>query len=205
MNTQPGPRIGKIVSSNSHIDYVCQVYGPGEYDPLPAPEDYAFGSFVAIQADDERAPAGRLIGVIYNTLLVNPDYGNLGPRLSPRQDLTVFSPDYLSETATLLGVMALGWIDPGGQVSQGAPALAATINAPVHQLQKEEVRAFHQGPDGRLRLHYLPLLMAQGDPLIASLLLTIVDRLRDLFPDQRQRLAVMRNNLAWKQVVRPAG
>jgi len=205
MNTQPGPRVGKIVSSNSHIDYVCQVYGPGEYDPLPGPQDYAFGSFVAIQADDARAPAGRLIGVIYNTLLVNPDYGNLGPRLSPRQDLTVFSPDYLSETATLVGVMALGWIDPAGQVSQGAPALAATINAPVRRLSDDEVRKFHRGADGRLRLHYLPLLMAQSDPLIAPLLLTMVDRLRDLFPDQRQRLAVMRNNLAWKQVVRPAG
>lgn len=46
--------------------------------------DYSFGSFVSIQLDQLEQ---RLIGVIYNTLLMNPDFGNLGPRLSPRQDL----------------------------------------------------------------------------------------------------------------------
>ena len=49
--------IGKIVKSNSHIDYVCQVYGQGEFAPVPDAADYAFGSFVAIDSED--ADEGR--------------------------------------------------------------------------------------------------------------------------------------------------
>ena len=41
-------RIGVIVKSNTHIDYVCQVYGPFERERRPAPDAYAFGAFVAI-------------------------------------------------------------------------------------------------------------------------------------------------------------
>ncbi|MFZ1769266.1 MAG: hypothetical protein WAU00_08720 [Caldilinea sp.] len=41
--------IGKIVKSNSHIDYVCQVFGVGETPLPPTPEDYCFGAFVAVE------------------------------------------------------------------------------------------------------------------------------------------------------------
>jgi hypothetical protein len=37
------------------------------------------------------------------------------------------------------------------------------------------------------------------------LLINIVDRLGEYFPDQAGQLKLMRNNLAWKSVVRPAG
>ena len=99
--------IGKIVKSNTHVDYVCRVYNAGEVHPLPEPSEYSFGTFVSIQLEENGAPGGELIGVIYNTLLLNPDFGNLGPRLSPRQDTEIFSPDYLSETATLVGIIAV--------------------------------------------------------------------------------------------------
>src|SRR5688500_5582245 len=97
-------RIGKIVGSRSHVDYVCQVYGPGESAEPPPPSAYAFGAFVRI----ELADAHWLAGVVYDTQLVNPAFGTLGPRLSPREDLAVFSPDYLNECATLVGVLAIG-------------------------------------------------------------------------------------------------
>jgi hypothetical protein len=96
-----GNCIGKIVKSNSHVDYVCQVFGPGEVDVVPAPTEYTFGTFVAVDLDEG---AGSLVGIIYNTLLTNPEYGSFGPRLSPRSEVEIFSPDYLAETATLLGV-----------------------------------------------------------------------------------------------------
>jgi hypothetical protein len=67
----------------------------------------------------------------------------------------------------------------------------------------EEVRAFHR-PGGGLSLAYAPLLLAQGDPLIPHLLLNVVNRLSDLFPDQARQLAVLRGNLAWKTAVMPA-
>ena len=193
-------RIGKIVKSNTHIDYVCQVYGPGEIEPSPSPEDHAFATFVRAGL---AADAGYLVGLIYSTILMNPEFGNLGPRLSPPADLEVFSPDYLREQATLVGIVAVGQVTPGGS-HQGVPLLAATVGVTVETMTADEVRAFHKSGDG-LALAYAPLLLAQGDPLIPHLLLNVVNRLGDLFPAQTRQLAVLRGNLAWKTAVAPAG
>ncbi|MCB0148816.1 MAG: hypothetical protein KDE01_14335, partial [Caldilineaceae bacterium] len=84
--------IGKIVKSNSHVDYVCQVYVFGEVPQPPDPADYGFGAFVAAELEPDGAGSPRLIGLIYNTLLMNPEFGSLGPRLSPRAEVEVFSP-----------------------------------------------------------------------------------------------------------------
>jgi hypothetical protein len=207
-NTNFGTAIGKIVKSNTHVDYVCQVYNANEVATCPQPADYCFGGFVSIRLDGAAgAPAsgGQLIGIIYNTLLMNPDFGNLGPRLSPRDDLAVFTPDYLNETATLVGILALGWVDAGGRCHQGVPSLAATINNPVYSLADEELRDFHQDHASRLALRYVPLLLGQNNALALPLLLNVIDRLEQLFPDQRGQLKLMRNNLAWKSVVQPVG
>ena len=91
--------LGKIVQSKTYTDYVCQLYSPGEVETLPSPTDYAFGTFVRVPLDTEK---DHLVGVIYDTVLLNPDFGNL-PRLSPAPDLAVFSPDYLAEKVTLVG------------------------------------------------------------------------------------------------------
>ena len=202
-NSRP---IGKIVKSNTHIDYVCQVYGPGETSQEPQLGDYAFGEFVAVALQDNRGErAGQLVGVIYNTLLLNPEFGNLGPRLSPRSEQEIFTPDYLVETATLVGIIALGWQELDGRYQQGVPGLAAAVDAPVRRMEEAEVRAFHQDEAGRLRLRYAPVLLGLNNPLVPQLLLGIVDRLTRLFPQQAQQLAVIRNNLAWKSIVQPAG
>lgn len=197
--------IGKVVKSNTHIDYVCQVYNPGEIEPCPQPSDFSFGTFVAIHMGEDVAMSGQLVGVIYNTLLMNPDFGNLGPRLSPRQELEVFSPDYLVETATLVGIIALGWIDGEGRCHQGVPALAATVNNRVTTLETDALRDFHNGAEGKVSLRYVPVLLGQNNPLVPPLLINIVERLEVLFPDQQNRLELMRNNVAWKSIVQPAG
>jgi len=197
--------IGKIVKSNSHIDYVCQVFGVGETVQPPAPEDYSFGAFVAAELETSGGPGATLVGLIYNTLLMNPEFGALGPRLSPRSEVEIFSPDYLAETATLLGVISIGWFDAAGRAQQGVPALAATVNCPVRLLTQDEIIAFHADAHGAPQLRYTPQLLAQNHALVAPLLLSVIDRLSDLFPHSRSRLAVMRNNVAWKSIVQPAG
>jgi hypothetical protein len=203
-------RIGKIVKSNTHVDYVCQIYGPGEIaEPFPSPEDYAFGTFVRVGLSADLSQGAHessyLVGLIYSTILMNPEFGNLGPRLSPPADLEVFSPDYLREQATLVGVVAVGQVTPGG-THQGVPRLATTVGAEVVTMTGDEVRAFHRPPSGDgLSLAYAPLLLAQGDPLIPHLLLNVITRLDDLFPDQSRQLAVLRGNLAWKTAVTPVG
>lgn len=197
--------IGKIVKSNTHIDYICQIFNPGETDLMAEPTDYTFGTFVGIELENANGGTDRLIGVIYNTLLLNPDFGNLGPRLSPRSELEVFTPDYLAETATLVGVITLGWRDTMGGYHQGVPALAATVNNFVHRLDEQELQSFHCDEQGQPCLRYASILLAQRDPLVPQLLMTVIDRLSNLFPNSRRQLSVMRNNLAWKSIVQPAG
>jgi hypothetical protein len=198
--------IGKIVKSNSHVDYVCQIFGAGEIDPAPQAVSYAFGAFVALPLEGNGAPAGHLVGLIYNTLLLNPEFGSLGPRLSPRNEVEIFTPDYLAETATLVGVFAVGRMDDAaGVAQQGVPHLAATINCPVQPMGMDAVRAFHSDRFGQPNLRYASLLLGQNNPLIAPLLINVIDQLTALFPASQSQLAVMRNNLAWKSIVQPAG
>ncbi len=198
-------KIGHIVNSNSHIDYVCQLASPFEREQRPAPDAYAFGAFVAIDLPQQPA-ADRpcLIGVIYNTLLVNPNFTNLGPRLTSQSEQAVFSPDLIDETAMLVGVLALGWQDAAGP-QQGTPRLAAEVSADVRTLTDEEVRQFHRDAGGRLTLRYAATLLALNNPLVPALLLEIIDRLGSLFPEEQAILQVMRDNVAWKSIVRPAG
>lgn len=200
-----GRPIGKVVKSNTHIDYVCQVFGKRETEHLPQPEEYALGSFVAIRLEGGAWGGGRIVGVVYNTLLINPEFGNLGPRLSPPTDLRVVSPDLFDETATLVGIIAVGWQTPDGRWRQGIPEVTAQVNNEVLRLSDAEVCALHTDEQRRVCMRYAPILLAQNSPIVQPLLVRIADRLLSFFPSQARQLTVMRNNLAWKSIVQPAG
>ena len=191
--------IGKIVSASSHVEYLCQVYGPGETETPPQPHDYGFGTFVSVQQGDGE----NLVGVISNTQLVNPEFGNLGPRLSSQDELAIFSPDYLNEKVVLVSVTVLGAMGSGGAL-QGVPTVAANIDAQVRCMEEDKVVTFHQSSQG-LRLAYLPLLVAMNNPLAPQLALGVIDRLSRLFPEETPRLAILGCNLAWKSRVEPVG
>jgi hypothetical protein len=137
-------------------------------------------------------------------VLFNPDFGRLGPRLSPEPELAVFSPDYLNERATLVGIAAVGMMDTGGTVVQGIPPLAASADALANRMTNDQVRAFHQG-NSAPRLAYAPLLLAQGSPLVLPLLQTVTDQLVNLFPEQVDLLSVLQDDLAWKAQINPLG
>jgi hypothetical protein len=191
--------IGKIVSSNSHTDLMAQVYRPGERDQTPRPDDYAFGTFVSMPVDSRR----QVVGLIYDTLLVNPEYGRGGPRLTTDIGLERFMPDYILEKATMVGIVTLGTVcvdEQGCQVDHGVPALPVELEADVEVLGNEEVKAFHI-PQGVLALGYLPRLMAQSRPCMPGLIERLVDRIEGLFPTERTRLGVLRTSLAWRNRV----
>ncbi|MGC9349493.1 MAG: hypothetical protein ACP5JG_15245 [Anaerolineae bacterium] len=194
--------IGKLIKSNAHTDYVGQVYGPAEAAMPPEPADYAFGTFVKIPLDHD---GGYIVGVIYDTVLLNPDFGNLGPRLSPEPDLAVFSPDYLAEKVTLVGITAVGMVEAGGAVHQGVPPLAAQIDAPIAPMGDDEVCHFHTTSSGGVQVGYAPVLLSQPGPLTHHLLMRICDRLHELFPDASKNLDVLRNELSWRAYVAPLG
>ncbi len=193
--------IGKIVNASSHVDYVCQIYGPGEAALPPSPPDHGFGTFVAIEQEGNAC----LVGLIANTMLVNPEFGNLGPRLSPEEDLAVFSPDYLAEQATLVSIIVIGARTSDGAITQGVPLVAADIDAQVRCLADDEIAQFHL-ESGRLQLAYLSLLLGMAaNPLMPSLLQQLTSELATRFPEQAATLAVLRRNLAWRASVLPAG
>ena len=86
-------KIAKIVKSNSHVDYIGRVIDRLDVDAPPGDEDYGFAQFVSLPVADNF----EVVGVVYDTQLVNPEYGQFGPRLSPSADLAVLSPDYSNE------------------------------------------------------------------------------------------------------------
>ena len=194
--------IGTIVRSNSHISYMCRVFGKLETESVPTPHHYAFGTFVRLRPTETSST--ELVAVVRDTFLLNPEYGNLGPRLSSDEDLSVFSPDYLNERGVMVDVLVLGWVD-NGRPQHMVPALAAQVGTRVEAMTDDEVCSFHRDGRGRFFMGYLPTLMTRNDPMIAGLLLSILDRLAPDFPDQQRVIAVLRNNLAWKARVVPAG
>lgn len=191
--------IGRVVGSTDQADYLVQVHQPADVPDPPGPRDRAFGQFVEIPVDD----ADRLVGVIYTTQLINPSYGSLGPRLSTEQELPVFTPDYLAETATVVGVAILGTarlVENRVAYDQRTPAVAAAVDATARALPDDEILAFHR-PDGSLRLAYFPRLLARPVPTLPDLLCSILDRLIHAFPDDRPRLQVARQNLLWRATI----
>ncbi len=188
--------LGRVVKSNSHVDYVVQIFAPGEVAEPPRAEDYAFGSFVRIAVDGR---GEGLVGIIYDTLLLNPAYGTLGPRLSGDPQLTAFAPDYLPETATVVGVAIVGQMRGEGEETayrQGVPPVAARVGSEVRRLAEEEFVAFHRG-EGRPVVAYLPRLAAMTNPAMPELLNGILTRLIAAYPDSSGTLEVLRANLDW--------
>lgn len=231
--------IGKIVKSDSHINYVCQIYGPREVEIEPGPADYAFGRFVRVairsaQNDDlvgldyalgmSQEPVTYAIGVIYDTILLNPAFGSLGPRLSNETQVELFSPDYIAEKAVLIYVMVLGMMEmrPSSNVTvdglpevtsimHGVPLLSLELGSEIETMTDEEVRAFHlfSDTDERaqpyLHMGYLPHIIAQRSSLLPMVTLRIIDQLERLFPQNLALLSIVKRNFAWRLKVETTG
>ena len=248
--------LGKIVKSDSHVRYMCQIFGQGEVAAPPRPSDFAFGRFVRVPlrtgmprgdvaaltapgapGADALVPLAEsgadAIGVICDTILVNPAFGTLGPRLSNDDQVELFSPDYLTERAVLVTVLLLGIMSVtsgtpnaaashNGQnrayagahrVRQGVPPVAPELGAVVTSLPEADVRAFHlfadDGPPGQaapyLHMGYLPHVIAQNHPLLPMTVLQIIEQLQQLFPANAALLSIMQRNFAWRLKVQTAG
>jgi hypothetical protein len=191
--------LGKIVKSNSHTDYVCQIYGKHEIESLPTNTDYAFGTFVSIELSEYSA----LIGLIYDTVLLNPDFGRLGPRLSTASDLALFSPDYLNERATIVGIVIVGQVN-NGSCRQGTPYIAANSDSLVHRLPEDGILGFHE-VESQLQIGYLPQLIQRSDPLTRQLALVVVQQLGHLIPQQIPLLNLLEDDLCWQLQISAMG
>ncbi|MEW6736522.1 MAG: hypothetical protein AB1489_34850 [Acidobacteriota bacterium] len=190
-------QIAKIVSSRSQIIYAARVLDTLEVEQPPSPADYAFARFVAVEN------AGRkIVGVIADTQLINPNYGNFGPRLSsPAETNLLFSPDYLHDQGVLINLFMLGWLEQGYGVHR-TPELVLPVHSSVVLMPAGEVESFHRDKAGRLRLGYYTQVLAVGGVLAAALLLAILDQVeKQATLPERTRLTLLRENLAWHQTL----
>ena len=187
--------IAKIVSSNSHIDYIARVIDSLDgSDTLPSPSDHCFGQFVSLRGDAE-----EVIGVIYDSRLVNPEYGSFGPRSGPRAELARHNADFVQEQGILIGILLLGTIDVAGKAFHGVPGKIVPVDLPVTKIDSATVTKFHTDADGSIHLHYYPQVVANARQFAIPLLNSIIDQLSVNCSDtEAQRLQVLKQSLTWQ-------
>src|SRR5688572_13393471 len=191
-------KIAKIVKSNSHIDYIGRVIDELDTATPPKAEDYGFAQFVSLPLEDET----EIIGVIYNSLLVNPEYANYGPRLSPKPELGSFSPDYLNEQGFLIGILLLGTSGVNGKVLHGVPRRVVPAGQEVYKIEPDAIRKFHTDADDCLQIHYYSQIVAHAGLFAVPLLEAIIEQLSlDCSESDRQRLGVLKQTLSWQRTL----
>lgn len=189
--------IGRIVKSNSHIDYVGRVIDALEVENPPDVDDYGFAQFVFLPVSETQ----DVIGVIYNTQLLNPEYGNFGPRLSPVSELAVFSPDFINEQGVLIGILLLGWRDKETKTNyHGVPRRVIPVNQEVFRLDDEEILEFHRDKTEKIQLRYYSQVVTHARLFAVPLLEAIIEQLGGACSiEEKKRLDVLKQALAWQR------
>ncbi|HIK45027.1 MAG TPA: hypothetical protein IGR64_09085 [Leptolyngbyaceae cyanobacterium M65_K2018_010] len=195
-------RIGKVVKSNSHCDYVVQVDDAQDVKAPPCPEDCGFGQFVSFDSESRH----WAVGLVYNSQLFNPLFLNHGPRLSSEPD-PLFTPDLVQETRTLLGVVLVGtWAEAGQQPygNHGIPRVVVPANTPVYKMSQDQVYRFHLNQQGKSQFSYYSHLLRSGGLFAAQLAQQVLAELIEssLFSGADQRaLMVLGKELSWKNTL----
>ena len=191
-------KIAKIVKSNSHVDYVGRVIDSLDAAEPPAAEDYGFAQFVSLPLENKE----EIVGVIYNSILINPDYANYGPRLSPKPELGGFSPDYLNEQGLLIGILLVGTTDKNGAVAHGIPRRVVPAGQDVYKIDASDVKRFHSDENECLQLHYYSQIVAHAGLFAMPLLEAIIEQLSlDCSDDDKKRLGVLKQSLTWQRTM----
>lgn len=197
-----GKVLGKVVKSNSHCDYVVQLDDDMSTCSPPQPGEFGFGSFVKL-ANGDRPP---IIGIIYNSQLVNPTFLNNGPRLSSEPD-PVFAPDLIHETRTLLGVVLIGTLEQPSKQPYGVQSIprdVVPVNAAVSCMSDAEIHRFHLDASGKPQFRYYSLLLRYGGSFAAHLTEQVLQELIDfqVFQPQDQRaLEILCRELTWRNTM----
>ena len=193
--------------SNSHVDYVARVIDELDADEPPSGEDYGFAQFVSLPL----AEGVEVVAVVYDTQLANPDYASFGPRLSPRSDLKILSPDFLHEQGVMLGLLVLGWRERDAKAGEasggwtnhhGVPRRVVPAGQDVMRMTDEDVFSFHRGADGSVQLHYFSQAVAHAGAFAAPLVESVIEQLEPACtPAERQRLCVLKKSLIWQRTL----
>lgn len=181
-------KIGTIVGSNSHIDYVARV-ADGE---VASSSDHGFGQFTVMAAETE-----RFVGVIYDSRLINPEFSNFGPRLQPRP--AIEETGRSDKPGVLIGIILLGTISQDGVSDHSIPKQVIPVGMAVNAMSDPDVEAFHAGTDGSANIGYYQRIMSHSGQFAVPLLESIIDRLSLSSGDaERERLMVLKSSLKWQ-------
>lgn len=195
-------RLGKVVKSNSHCDYVVELDDQHSRENPPQPDDYGFGSFVKLDGNDRH----WAVGLIYNTQLFNPMFLNMGPRLSSDPD-PVFAPDLIHETRTLLWTVLIGTLEAQKGSSyglHGIPKVVVPVDTPVYRMARDEIYRFHLNRQGNPQFCYYSHLLQCGGTFSAQLTQQVLQELvaDDLFTGADKRaLEILCKELSWKNTM----
>ncbi|NER00093.1 MAG: hypothetical protein F6K30_25915 [Cyanothece sp. SIO2G6] len=196
-------RLGKVVKSNSHCDYIVQLDDKLSVSHPPDAHIFGFGSFVKLEEPNGEHWA---VGIIYNTQLVNPMFLSNGPRLSSDSD-PFFTPDLIDDTRTLLGIVLVGQLEQTNSQAfgiQGIPRAVVPVNTSAWLMDDTEIYQFHTNAQQQPQFGYYSHLLRCGGSFATDLMLNILNYLIDqrLFATADERaLNVIRKELSWKNTV----
>lgn len=192
--------LGKIIGSESHIDYTCEIYNDGMREDPPEPTDFEFGQFVYIRKEIQSRDC-CFIGVIYDTQIVDPDQGRVGPRLAQPEEQNVFQPTYVDEKQVLAGIVLLGHVtvEDGDIVAadHSIPRWTLEVDDVVRKLSDEAMVGFHDA-DGEVKVEYYQRIVDVAGGFAEDILSQILDHLKQEKPGEAPSLEVIQRNLEWQ-------
>jgi hypothetical protein len=187
--------IGKIIKSENHIQYWVHVTNATESNACPSPQDCSFGTFIKIKPQlDENT---TLIGVITDTILMDKDFLRAGPRLSANfDDMKIAFPDFIDERIKLVQILLIGYFDDD-KPNHNFPDIAPHLGDGVIKMDDEEIREFHS-INGSFQIGYYSSHMGLESKFLQPLFLRILGRLKNLFPESKSVIELIRSNLEYK-------
>jgi hypothetical protein len=188
--------IGKIIKSDSHLNYKCRIYGRRETASDVSEKDYHFGQFVKIKIFDNK----YVIGLIFNSQLFNPEYGNFGPRLTnPSVQNFVTIPDFIDETAIITDIHMIGWFDQNENF-QDVPPWVIPLNSEVCIMTDEEIKTFHYDSEKKFCLKYYNEILAHTGNFASPLLVCIINKLINILDHtEKPKLKLIQQHILWQQ------
>ena len=193
-------RLGKVVKSNSHCDYIIQLDDEMDVVEPPQPDDYGFGTFVKLETEHRH----WAVGLVYNSQLFNPAFLNTGPRLVSEPD-SFFTPDLIKETHILLWAVLIGTLNSNLAQSygnQGIPSVVVPVNTPVLTMSAQEVQAFHRNASQQTQFCYYSHLLHSGGLFASQLVEKVLGQITELFDgSDRRALDILRKELLWKDTL----
>ncbi len=201
-----GCKLGTVVKSNSHCDYVVQLDTDRDVIEPPTASDYGFGQFVTLETEKQH----WAVGIIYNSQLFNPAFLNSGPQLTGVPD-PLFTPDLIQETKTLLNVVLVGSLVRQGKQTygqHGIPRHVVPVNTPVYCMDAKRRHQFHLSADNRPQFKYYGHLLNCGGTFANQLTQQVLTELGNsgFFSDADQRaLQVLCKELTWKNTLGAMG